>query len=103
MTFIVESNDYFELPVNYNILAPWQRRRVREQYVKKQDGKCSYCNEPLSGKAHDDVMSKKINTRLFPESFFNYPIHLHHDHWSGMTIGAVHCHCNAVLWQYHGE
>lgn len=101
MSFIV-SNEY-DLPVDYTSLAPWQRRQVREQYVRKQDGKCSYCGESLSGKASDEVMSKPIMTRLFPQSFFKYPVHLHHDHKSGMTIGAVHCHCNAVLWQYHGE
>jgi hypothetical protein len=49
------------------------------------------------------VMSKKINVDLFPPNFFKWPVHLHHDHRTGMTIGAVHCRCNAVLWQYHGE
>jgi hypothetical protein len=28
---------------------------------------------------------------------------LHHCHQTGLTIGAVHAKCNAVLWQYHGE
>lgn len=32
-----------------------------------------------------------------------YPVHLHHDHKTGLTIGAVHAKCNAVLWQYYGE
>lgn len=101
MSFIVTNE--FVLPANYNMLTTWQRRKVREQYIEKQNGNCSYCGESLNGAAHDDVMSKPLNKRLFPESFFKYPVHLHHDHNSGMTIGAVHCHCNAVLWQYHGE
>ncbi|NBS75136.1 MAG: hypothetical protein EBT78_16545 [Betaproteobacteria bacterium] len=101
MTFIV-SNEYV-LPVDYRALASWQRRQVREQYVREQDGKCSHCQEPLSGNASKEVMSKPLNKRLFPENFFKHPVHLHHSHENGMTIGAVHCHCNAVLWQYHGE
>lgn len=101
MNFIV-SNEY-NLPVDYTKLAPWQRRQVREQYVLEQGGNCSYCKEPLSGVASAEVMSKPLKKWLFPDRFFSYPVHLHHSHESGMTIGAVHCHCNAVLWQYHGE
>jgi hypothetical protein len=44
-----------------------------------------------------------IDRELFPPGFFNYPVHLHHSHNSGLTIGAVHSYCNAVLWHYHGE
>jgi len=48
-------------------------------------------------------MSNQINENLFPPKFLNWPVHLHHDHKTGMTVGAVHSHCNAVLWQYHNE
>jgi hypothetical protein len=40
---------------------------------------------------------------LFPELFLKYPVHLHHSHVTGLTIGAVHAYCNAVLWVYHDE
>lgn len=101
MTFIV--SNLIELPIDYRTLQPWQRRKVREQYIENQGGNCSHCNEPLSKSASKKVMEKEINMQLFPENFFKYPVHLHHSHDTGMTIGAVHCHCNAVLWQYHGE
>ena len=101
MSFIVQ--DGIDLPVDYTTLSSWQRRQVREQYGREQGGNCSHCNAPLSGPASDEIMSKYINEKLFPETFFKYPVHLHHSHDTGMTIGAVHCHCNAVLWQYHGE
>ena len=32
-----------------------------------------------------------------------HPIHLHHDHDTDLTIGAVHAYCNAILWEYHNE
>lgn len=92
-----------KLPVRYDKLAIEEKRKVRETYVELQEGKCYYCGELLTGKASDEVMAKKINHKLFPENFFRWPVHLHHNHDTGMTIGAVHCHCNAVLWQYYGE
>ena len=93
----------FQLPINYNDLCPSDRRLVRQQYIAEQKGICSHCYEQLDKSASKHVMSKKINMRLFPSTFFKYPVHLHHDHKTGMTIGAVHNYCNAVLWQYHGE
>jgi len=91
------------LPVNYNKLTQPERRKVREKYILLQKGECCHCHKPLDGKASEDVMSNQINENLFPPKFLNWPVHLHHDHKTGMTIGAVHSHCNAVLWQYHNE
>jgi hypothetical protein len=92
-----------ELPAYYNKLSPRQKKEVREQYVRIQLGKCYHCGAPLDGPAADHILKKDINLRLFPPNFLKYPIHLHHCHDTGMTIGAVHCHCNAVLWQYLGK
>lgn len=92
-----------QLPVNYDKISPAQRRLVREEYVRLQDGKCCHCGNPLDGEASEEVAGKWIYTKLFPPNFFKWPVHLHHSHDTGMTIGAVHAICNAVLWQYHGE
>jgi len=92
-----------ELPVNYATLKPKQRQLVREEYIKLQNGKCYHCGKFLNGNPSLEIMEKYIDKSLFPMYFFTYPIHLHHDHETGMTIGAVHCQCNAVLWQYYGE
>jgi hypothetical protein len=92
-----------ELPVNYTTLTPTERREVRNTYVEKQKGKCQFCQASLSESPSFEIRKLDINKNLFPENFFKYPVHLHHDHDSGLTIGAVHSYCNAVLWQYHGE
>lgn len=92
-----------KLPVNYDNIDFAERKKVREEYVRVQNGLCIHCGNPLSLSASDEVTSKEINKKLFPDNFFKWPVHLHHDHNTGMTIGAVHCHCNAVLWQYYGE
>jgi hypothetical protein len=92
-----------KLPQDYTALSPAERRAVRMEYVKMQGGNCYHCGEALSGHASRNVTAKKVNLSLFPPSFFAWPVHLHHCHKTGMTIGAVHNYCNAVLWQYHGE
>ena len=92
-----------QLPVNYDNTKPAKRRKVREAYVELQDGKCYHCKEPLTGKPSIEVGNMWVNSDLFPKGFFRWPVHLHHSHDTGMTIGAVHSKCNAVLWQYHGE
>jgi hypothetical protein len=90
-----------ELPTDYTKLSPAERREVREEYIKKQNGLCYYCKKRL------DELSphifKPINESLFPEDFFKYPIHLQHNHDTGLTEGAVHSHCNAVMWQYENR
>lgn len=92
-----------KLPVNYNGLNYKDKRVAREAYIEQQKGKCYYCGNSLSGEASEVVLKKPVNEKLFPKGFFEWPIHLHHDHETGMTIGAIHSYCNAVLWQYHGE
>jgi len=92
-----------KLPINYNT-AHWKVRKIaREQYVKEQDFKCCFCDGSLNEEAPEKIRSKYINWSLFPPNFLKHPVHLHHDHATGMTIGAVHNYCNAILWQYHGK
>ena len=92
-----------KLPVNYDSLSWKARRLAREQYIKEQGGNCAWCKGPLSEEASKEAKRLWINSKLFPTGFFDHPVHLHHDHDTGMTIGAVHNTCNAILWQYHGK
>lgn len=92
-----------KLPVNYEELDWRERREVREQYIKDQNGQCMWCANPLSGSPPKTTTDKKINWSLFPPNFLKYPVHLQHDHGTGMTEGAIHAYCNAVLWEYHGR
>lgn len=91
------------LPANYEELTPAERRAVREEYVRRQKGLCFHCQNPLTGPASDIIELLWVDESLFPPNFFVWPVHLHHDHKTGKTLGAVHCKCNAVLWQYNGE
>jgi len=93
----------YKLPVKYNELEWWQRKEVRQQYIIEQDGKCFYCKFPLNLSAPKHIKEKPINWKLFPKNFLKYPIHLQHCHKTGMTEGAVHNYCNAVMWQYEGR
>jgi hypothetical protein len=92
-----------QLPTRYDRLSPDMRRLVREEYVRRQEGLCYHCKQPLRLDPPSEIRAKSINWKLFPPNFTRYPHHLHHDHRTNLTIGTVHALCNAVLWQYHGE
>lgn len=92
-----------DLPINYDKASAATRKLVREEYVRLQNGFCYHCGATLKEKAPIRIMKKSVDRRRFPPNFFKWPVHLHHSHDTGMTIGAVHCYCNAVLWQYHNE
>jgi hypothetical protein len=91
------------LPANYDQLKPHEKRIVREQYILLQKGLCYHCKNPLDGDPTPEIMGEWLNRDLFPTGFLNNPIHLHHCHNTGKTIGAVHARCNGILWQYHGK
>jgi hypothetical protein len=92
-----------ELPVDYKKTHYSVRKLVREEYVRLQKGKCWFCKNLLTEEPSKKVTDKSINKSLFPPSMFNYPVHLHHCHKNGLTIGAVHSRCNAYMWQYQGK
>lgn len=92
-----------KLPINYERAGWVERKLARLEYVKLQNNMCHHCGKSLFGKPGKEVMDNPINKTLFPVSMFKYPVHLHHDRKTGMTIGALHARCNAYLWQYKGE
>lgn len=92
-----------KVPAYYDKLTWVERREALKSHAKDQENRCYFCDEDLDGPPPEKVRNKWINTRLFPEEFNYEGIHLHHSHQTGLTIGAVHGLCNAVLWQYHGE
>jgi len=92
-----------KLPVDYTKLSAKKRKAVREQYVIEQEGKCYYCKEDLNKKPPSRITNKFIFWDLFPPYFLKAPVHLQHNHDTGMTEGAVHAYCNAVMWQYEGK
>lgn len=93
----------YQLPIDYTKLTQKQRKEVREQYIKQQKGYCIYCKVKLSEDPPPGITSKRIDLDLFPPGFLNYPVHLQHCHKTGMTEGAVHAYCNAVMWIYEGR
>jgi len=96
-----------ELPCNYRDLSVKDKTQVRNEYVQLQKGLCLHCQGDLSLSTQEyEKPHRPINWRLFPggkEGFLKHPIHLHHDHKTGLTLGAVHSFCNAWLWFYKGE
>ena len=93
----------YKLPVDYTKLHYTERQKVRLQYIEEQKGLCYFCGCSLNEEAPQHIKEKNINWSLFPQNFLQYPIHLQHNHSTGMTEGAVHNYCNAVMWQYEGR
>jgi hypothetical protein len=92
-----------KLPIDYRTASPHMRKLAREEYIMRQHGKCCHCGNDLDDRPAKSARQLTVHRNLFPKGFFDWPVHLHHSHETGMTIGAVHCHCNAVLWEYYGE
>jgi hypothetical protein len=92
-----------KLPVHYSRISQPERARVRAEYVRLQNGNCWFCKQPLNDVPSEQVRARKLNLNLFPSGFLRHPVHLHHDHDTDLTIGAVHAECNGYLWQYLGQ
>jgi hypothetical protein len=90
-----------ELPAMYTELNAVQKRMVRDYYADQQNGMCLFCDSALNAQPPAEIKKLKINWKLFPPGFTRYPVHLQHDHTTGLTEGAVHSYCNAVMWQYY--
>jgi len=95
--------DKYTLPMMYDKIPSREKRLVREQYIEDQKGLCMFCEHALTEKPPKSVTSKKVNWKLFPPFFLKHPIHLQHCHDSGLTEGAVHAYCNAVMWCHYGR
>ena len=92
-----------KLPIDYDH-SHWRiRKQAREEYIRIQNGKCWHCGEMLDSPPPKEMLDVDLSPCSFPPNFFKYPIHLHHNKKTGMSIGAVHNTCNAVLFVLYGE
>jgi hypothetical protein len=91
------------LPAMYNQLTREERALVREEYDRLQGGICPFCLRPLASDPPPVIQRLPLSSIMWPPEFFRWPVHLHHDHGTGLTIGAYHARCNAVLACYFHE
>jgi hypothetical protein len=84
------------LPINYYLTDWRQHREAREEYEKRQQGKCcaDFCGLLLSSFPEAIKVKYPISAKdwqRFPtaEHFIDYPKHLHHNHDTGMTIRSI--------------
>lgn len=94
------ASNNMNLPVNYRKLKPHQKRAVREEYLRLQGGECCFCGASLSVKSPYEEDGTQVHRERYPPGFFDNPVHLHHDHITDLTIGAIHSYCNAVSFDY---
>lgn len=92
-----------KLPTKYDKLSPMEKADIRNRYIEMQGGMCWHCKRSLNKGPALHIRRMSLEGVIFPKTFFHSRVHLHHDHVTGLTIGAVHAKCNAVLWIYYGE
>jgi len=92
--------------VKYASLSAQQKADKRREYAVHQEGRC-LCGNPLIGPARQDILDFLGNApdgyldRCFPggwKAFIANPIHLDHDHATGLTRAVLHAECNAYEW-----
>lgn len=99
----LKGGSIMKLPIMYDKAHYRVRKEAREQYIEEQKGLCWYCKGTLEKDPPKKITDKSIDWSQFPSHFLDHPIHLQHSHKTGLTEGAVHAYCNAVLWEYHGR
>lgn len=93
-------------PQRYSDLNANQRSKLRDEYVVYFKGRCLYCDGQLDDEPHEFVRESadEIEWDHLPGSkdgFLKSPVHLHHDHETGLTLGPVHALCNAHSWHFY--
>lgn len=88
------------LDMDYRKLTWLERQELREEYMRIQNNECFYCGSDLRKEVPTELTDIPIDWSLFPTNFLQYPVHLQHNHQTGMTEGAVHSFCNALMWNY---
>jgi transposase-like protein len=89
----------------YDDLNWKQRLKLRDRYVEHFHGVCMYCHEQLDSEPASIVRDSTDEIAWdvspgFKEGFLKNPVHLHHDHNTGLTLGPVHALCNAHSWHF---
>ena len=93
-------------PQRYRDLNTNQRRKLLDEYVEHFRGRCLYCHLKLDGKPSRIVRDSadEIEWDNLPggkEGFLKNPVHLHHDHETGLTLAPIHALCNAHSWEFY--
>jgi hypothetical protein len=93
-------------PQKYDDLNSEEKRKLREQYIEWFNGRCLYCEEMLEDEPHkfvrqsaDDIEWDDLHGGK--EGFLSNPVHLHHDHETGLTLAPLHALCNAHSWHFN--
>ncbi len=95
-----------KFPQRYRDLNSNQRRKLRDEYIEYFNGRCMYCDELLDDEPHEFVRQSADQIDWDDlaggkEGFLKNPVHLHHDHQTGLTLAAIHAMCNAHSWHFH--
>lgn len=85
-----------ELPTKYSSLTGERKSAVKEAYICLQRDRCWLCGDDL----YDPPKFLVENPNYMPlcgnQLAEHSPLHLHHDHKTGLTLGVTHAECNIL-------
>lgn len=103
------------LPMPYDELRRnWRKKRfVRDAYRAFQDDACCICggllapygDAPKKTRENLEILEAVIGKgeAINLSKLQRWPTHLHHNHETGLTVGAAHGACNIWLWISEGK
>ena len=86
-----------ELPTKYSSLSGERLSAVKEAYICLQRERCWLCGNNLYELSKYLVDNPKLMPLCGNELAERYPLHLHHDHDTGLTLGVTHAECNIII------
>jgi len=85
-----------ELPIKYSSLSGERLSAVKEAYTCLQRERCWLCGNNLWDLPKYIVENPKLMGLCGNQLAEHSPLHLHHDHDTGLTLGVTHAECNII-------
>lgn len=85
-----------QLPTKYSSLSGQRRAAVKEAYICLQRERCWLCGDSLYALPTFIVDNPNVVQLCYNQLAEQFPLQLHHDHDTDMTLGVTHAECNAI-------
>lgn len=85
-----------ELPTKYSSLSGERLAVVKEAYICLQRERCWLCGGNLYELPNHVVDNPNLIGLCSSQLAEQHPLHLHHNHDTGLTLGVAHAECNII-------
>lgn len=85
-----------ELPTKYSSLSGERLSAVKDAYICLQRERCWLCGDNLYELPKYIVDNPNYMGLCYNQLAEQTPLHLHHNHDTGLTLGVAHAECNII-------